>query len=324
MSEKNFEMVDIPVGWLISENATVHSCFLNFLSLPVMTIPCPLSHLFFSLSPSLDHRHFTITRGAIPQSNGSSRVVSQSRSEVIVGVKAELHRAQSLGVGGVASSLLPGAPPSAAAAEGSAGGGHGGSGAASKVLVSVAGRAGDDSESADLRKMEVLLSEVLNSSADMAQALRISEDGSARWVLFLDALVVTPGGNAMETLFMAAAAALQDTHLPVVTLSPAHALELDTPTPGAPSFDLAIDDYGLVPLPLASPLPVCVSCHFLRDHLFLDPEPVEQLLSEATVHLVIDSHSGVVGMSKTGKGSFPSSSFGSMAQVRKDHTKNEY
>jgi exosome complex component RRP42 len=111
--------------------------------------------------------------------------------------------------------------------------------------------------------------------------------GGVCWVLSLDILIFEYGGNVLDTIFMAVRGALYNTRLARTVVESAD---------GAYDFDVADEETETLAGREAVPISVTVSC--IGDHLLVDPNPLEEICSGASVSVLINNDGSICGIQK--------------------------
>lgn len=118
------------------------------------------------------------------------------------------------------------------------------------------------------------------------------------WDVFIDVLVLTSGGNLLDSVSLALCAALSETLLPRVEV-------LEAMEEGE-SMQLRVDDRPEVgtPFPLRR-LPLCVTVAQIQDRFLFDVTSEEELCADAMLCVVIDAKCGeIIGLHKLRRGLF--------------------
>lgn len=124
--------------------------------------------------------------------------------------------------------------------------------------------------------------------------------GQAVWVLYLDVYILNAAGSLQDAAVLAAVAALQDTLLPAVHVTPDGNVERGSAgSSGDGSSDCAPSSGqqqqpGAVPLQLAC-LPLSLTCGLYKGKLVADPDHEEEDLVSACVSVVVDGQQRLLG-----------------------------
>lgn len=155
----------------------------------------------------------------------------------------------------------------------------------------------------DLGRQLSMLLEALCAGDDVVdrQALCVLP-GVFAWEVYVDVLVLTSGGNLLDSVSLAMCAALREARLPRV--------EVADPMEDTEHSQLKVDDRPEMgqPIPLRRS-PLCVTVSQIKDRFLLDVTPEEEICADASLCVVVDAKRGdVVGMHKMGRGLFDTSS----------------
>ncbi|CAE8599144.1 unnamed protein product, partial [Polarella glacialis] len=132
--------------------------------------------------------------------------------------------------------------------------------------------------------------------------------GVFAWEVHVDVLVLTSGGNLLDSVSLAFCAALTETVLPKVQV-------LEAVEEGE-EVQLKVDDRpeAGVPFPLKK-LPLCVTVAQIQDRFLLDVTSQEELCADAMLCIVVDAKTGdVIGLHKLGRGLFDVASLPAMTE----------
>lgn len=122
--------------------------------------------------------------------------------------------------------------------------------------------------------------------------------GVFAWEIYVDVLVLTSGGNLLDSVSLALCATLLQTTLPKVEV-------LEAMEEGE-VVQLRVDDRpeSGTPFPLRR-LPLCVTVAQIGQRFLFDVTVEEELCAESTLCVVVDAKTGdVVGLHKLGRGLF--------------------
>jgi len=148
------------------------------------------------------------------------------------------------------------------------------------------------------RQLSVLL-ETLCTNEDIVDRRALCVlPGAFVWSVYIDVLVLTSGGNLLDSVSLALCAALSETILPKVQIE--EAVEEGEKT------RLLIDERPEVgsPFPLLK-LPLCVTVAQIKQRFLFDVTSEEELCADAKLCVVVDGKTGeVVGLHKLGRGLF--------------------
>lgn len=158
------------------------------------------------------------------------------------------------------------------------------------------------------RQLSVLL-EALCAGDDVVdrQALCVLP-GVFAWEVYVDVLVLTSGGNLLDSVSLAMCAALREARLPRVEV-------VDAMEEGE-HVQLKVDDRPEMgrPIPLRRS-PLCVTVSQIKDTFLMDVTQEEESCADASICVVVDVASGdVMGMHKLGRGLFDMSALPTMLE----------
>ena len=164
------------------------------------------------------------------------------------------------------------------------------------------------------RSEEMELSQILSTL--LINALHLDKlcivPGRYCWKLYVDVLVISCSGNAVDACSMAVYAALNSTCLPVVTPV---TLAVDGPmdgtgratTQGKKGDDLLVDGdvmHAFTP-PGAKDCPITVTLCRLGKNMVMDCRTEEEICASAKVSVSVDTSGRICGVHKSGEGSMP-------------------
>lgn len=173
--------------------------------------------------------------------------------------------------------------------------------------VSVAFSDGFTAEEAN-KRLSLLLESLCTSEGVVDRKALCIQPGQFVWSVYVDVLVLTSGGNLLDSMSLATCAALSETLLPKVEVL--EAMEEGEVT------QLQVDDRPEVgtPFPLQR-LPLCVTVAQVRDRFLFDVTSEEELCADALLCVVVDAKAGdVIGLHKLSRGLFDISALPSMLQ----------
>mmetsp|Transcript_11399 Transcript_11399/g.26290 ORF Transcript_11399/g.26290 Transcript_11399/m.26290 type:complete len:284 (-) Transcript_11399:59-910(-) len=148
------------------------------------------------------------------------------------------------------------------------------------------------------KRLSVLLETLCASDSIIDRKALCLLPGVFGWEVHVDVLVLTSGGNLMDSISLALCAVLSETALPKVEVT--EALE------EGEDVQLKVDDRPEAGLrfPLRK-MPLCVTVAQIQDVFLLDVTSDEEVCADAMLCVVIDGKTGdVIGMHKLGRGLF--------------------
>jgi len=221
-----------------------------------------------------DYRRVTFELGPIPTATGSCRLRAGD-SELLVTVKADISKP---------SPLRPDSGSFQVAVE-----------CASSVSVALAdSRNGEDWG----QRLSAMLETLCASDSIVDRKALCLLHGVFAWEVYVDVLVLTSGGNLLDSISLALCAALSETVLPKVEV--VEAME------EGEEVQLKVDDRpeAGIPFPLRK-LPLCVTVAQLQDRFLFDVTSEEEMCADAVLCVVVDGKTGdVIGLHKLGHGLF--------------------
>ncbi|CAG8685861.1 17648_t:CDS:2, partial [Acaulospora morrowiae] len=237
----------------------------------------------------LDYREVIIETGVISQANGSARCRLGEGTDVLVGVKVE-----------IGSIEIDGADEEVAAIKAKRG----------RVVCNVecspiasqqfAGRGADDFNN----ELTQTVDRVLNGphgGLDLEKLCILP--GEECWVVYIDALVLDYAGNILDTIFMTIRAALFNTRVPKTTVSEDKEVEISG------------DDEEWERIEGWEQVPVSITLNKIGSRHVVDATPLEELTTEAKLHVMVSKSGKVCGIQKSGGGSIEHSLLNEMIQT---------
>jgi len=173
--------------------------------------------------------------------------------------------------------------------------------------VSVAFSDGRSAEGAS-RKLSLLLESLCFGEGVVDRRELCVQPGEFVWDVHVDVLVLTSGGNLLDSMSLALCAALSETLLPKV--------EVQEAMEEGEVVQLRVDDRPEMgtPFPLRR-LPLCVTVAQIQDRFLFDVTSEEELCADATLCVVVDAKVGdVIGVHKLGGGLFDAAALPSMLE----------
>eukprot|EP00440_Ansanella_granifera_P032401 gb/GFBE01035160.1/.p1 GENE.gb/GFBE01035160.1/~~gb/GFBE01035160.1/.p1 ORF type:complete len:284 (+),score=52.69 gb/GFBE01035160.1/:1-852(+) len=221
-----------------------------------------------------DFRRITFELGPIPTATGSCRVRA-GETELLVTVKCDMAKP---------SRLRPDAGQFQVTVE-----------CAASVSVALA-----DSYSGDDwgKRLSVLLETLCATDSVVDRKALCLLPGVFAWEVHVDVLVLTCGGNLLDSVSLALCAALSETVLPKVDVMEA--------VEEGEEVQLKVDDRpeAGVPFPLQK-LPLCVTVAQIQDRFLLDVTSEEEMCADAMLCVIVDGKTGdIIGLHKSGRGLF--------------------
>eukprot|EP00929_Paragymnodinium_shiwhaense_P077752 TRINITY_DN40102_c0_g1_i1.p1 TRINITY_DN40102_c0_g1~~TRINITY_DN40102_c0_g1_i1.p1 ORF type:complete len:288 (-),score=65.21 TRINITY_DN40102_c0_g1_i1:213-1076(-) len=221
-----------------------------------------------------DYRRISFEVGTVPTATGSCRLRA-GETDVIVGIKSDVGK------------------PSPAQPD--CGNCH----IVVECAASVSQRFAHGRDAEDVGKqLSTLLESLCASDSIVDRKALCLLPGTFAWDVYVDVLVLSSGGNLLDSVSLAICAALSETILPDVIVQ--EAMEEGELT------QLRVDDRPEVgkPFPLKR-LPLCVTVAQVKDRFLLDVTAEEELCADALLCVVVDGKSGeVIGMHQIGRGLF--------------------
>ncbi|CAJ1352604.1 unnamed protein product [Effrenium voratum] len=158
------------------------------------------------------------------------------------------------------------------------------------------------------RRLGVLLETLCASDSIINRKALCLLPGVFAWEVHLDVLVLSSGGNLLDSLALALCALLSESLLPKVEVI--EALE------DGEEVQLKVDDRpeAGVRFPLLK-LPLCVTVAQIADKFLMDVTSEEEMCAQAMLCVVVDGKTGdIIGMHKLGRGLFDVSSLPAMLE----------
>lgn len=158
------------------------------------------------------------------------------------------------------------------------------------------------------RQLSVLLESLCAADGVIDRKALCVAPGAFAWQVHVDVLVLTSGGNLLDTASLALCAALSEVLLPKVDV-------LEAMEEGE-VVQLRVDDRPEMgtPFPLRR-LPLCVTVAQIQDRFLLDVTSEEELCADAMLCVVVDVKGGdVIGLHKLGRGLFDVATLPSMLE----------
>lgn len=167
-----------------------------------------------------------------------------------------------------------------------------------------------DGRSADQvnQKLSLLLESLCAGDDVVDRGALCIQPGVFAWNVFVDVLVLTSGGNMLDSVSLALCAVLSETLLPKVSV-----LE---PLEEGEQTQLQVDDRPEVgtPFPMRR-LPLCVTVAQVAQQFLFDITSEEELCADAILCVVVDANTGeIMGLHKLGKGIFDVASLPTMLE----------
>jgi len=221
-----------------------------------------------------DYRRIAFETGPIPSATGSCRLRA-GETDLIVCVKCEMSKPslQHPRVGQIQVTVDCAASISVAFSD---------------------GRGAEESS----RQLSVLLESLCASDGVIDRSALCILPGAFAWDVHVDVLVLTSGGNLLDSVSLALCAALCETVLPKVEV-------LEAMEEGE-VVQLRVDDRPEVgtPFPLRR-FPLCVTVAQIQQRFLFDVTSEEELCADAMLCVVVDAKCGeVIGIHKIGPGLF--------------------
>lgn len=167
----------------------------------------------------------------------------------------------------------------------------------STASPSFRGRGGDDIAAELAAALESLLQ---GSSQQENCALNLTTlsivHGKSCWIMYIDAVVLSVGGNLLDVLSLAMKAAIADTAIPKVEVS---GMEDDDDIP-----EIEIDTEETWRLDSSS-IPSTVTVCQVERNLLVDPTEDEEACADSALAVGVASTGNVVGITKLGSQSIP-------------------
>lgn len=173
--------------------------------------------------------------------------------------------------------------------------------------VSVAFSDGYSAEESN-KSLSLLLESLCTGEGVVDRKALCIQPGEFAWNVFVDVLVLTSGGNLLDSMSLGLCAALSETLLPKIEI-------LEAMEEGE-VVQLRVDDRPEMGthFPMKR-LPLCVTVAQIRDRFLFDVTSEEELCADALLCVVIDAKVGdVIGIHKLGRGLFDISALPSMLQ----------
>lgn len=221
-----------------------------------------------------DYRRVTFELGVVPTATSSARLRA-GETELLVSVKCDVVRPSRLRPDAGNFQVLVECAPS--------------------VSVALA----ESSSAEDWgKRLSVLLETLCASDSIIDRKALCLLSGVFAWEVHVDVLVLSSGGNLLDSISLALCAVLSETALPKVEVT--EALE------EGEDVHLKVDDRPEAGLrfPLRK-LPLCVTVAQIQDMFLLDVTSDEEVCADAMLCVVVDGKTGdVIGMQKLGRGLF--------------------
>ncbi|CAG8738003.1 5999_t:CDS:2 [Racocetra persica] len=241
----------------------------------------------------LDYREVILETGLITQANGSARCRLGEGTDVLVGVRVDIGNVE-----------VDGTEEEVANIKAKRG----------RVVCNVecspiasqqfAGRGADDINN----ELTQMMSRVLNGpQAGLNLEKLCIIPGKACWVVYIDALVLDYAGNIVDTMFMTTRAALFNTQVPKAIINDLGDGEVE--------FDLSEDVEEWERIEGWEHVPVSVTLNKIGSRHIVDATPLEELTTEAKLHVMVNRNGKICGMQKSGSGSIEHSLLGEMIQT---------
>lgn len=173
--------------------------------------------------------------------------------------------------------------------------------------VSVAFSDGRSAEESN-KRLSLLLESLCAAEGVVDRAALCIQPGEFVWDVHIDVLVLTSGGNLLDSMSLALCAALSETLLPKMEV-------LEAMEEGE-VVQLRVDDRPEMgtPFPLRR-LPLCVTVAQIQDRFLLDVTSEEELCADAMLCVVVDAKAGdIIGLHKLGSGLFDIAGLPSMLE----------
>mmetsp|Transcript_99403 Transcript_99403/g.207071 ORF Transcript_99403/g.207071 Transcript_99403/m.207071 type:complete len:288 (-) Transcript_99403:64-927(-) len=148
------------------------------------------------------------------------------------------------------------------------------------------------------RRLSVLLETLCAGDGVIDRRALCIQPGVFAWEVYVDVLVLTSGGNLLDSVSLALCAALLDTKLPSVQV-------LEAMEEGE-VVQLSVDDRPEMgqPFPITR-LPLCVTVAQIGQRFLFDVTSEEELTSDALLCVVVDAQSEeALGIHQLGRGLF--------------------
>ncbi|CAG8617556.1 15399_t:CDS:2, partial [Racocetra fulgida] len=240
----------------------------------------------------LDYREVILETGLITQANGSARCRLGEGTDVLVGVRVDIGNVE-----------VDGTEEEVANIKAKRG----------RVVCNVdspiasqqfAGRGADDINN----ELTQMMSRVLNGpQAGLNLEKLCIIPGKACWIVYIDALVLDYAGNIVDTMFMTTRAALFNTQVPKAIINDLGDGEVE--------FDLSddVEEWERIEVIINYSL----SYTKIGSRHIVDATPLEELTTEAKLHVMVNRNGKICGMQKSGSGSIEHSLLGEMIQEAK-------
>lgn len=163
--------------------------------------------------------------------------------------------------------------------------------------VSVAFSDGYSAEESN-KQLSLLLESLCSSEGVVDRKALCILSGEFVWNVNIDVLVLTSGGNLLDSMSLALCSALRETLLPK--------MEVIEAMEEGEVVQLQVDDRPEMgtPFPLKR-LPLCVTVAQIQDRFLFDVTAEEELCADAVLCVVVDAKCGdVIGLHKLGRGLF--------------------
>ncbi|CAG8755069.1 12221_t:CDS:2 [Dentiscutata erythropus] len=238
----------------------------------------------------LDYREVILETGLITQAHGSARCRLGEGTDVLVGVKVDIGTVD-----------IDGTEEEVATVKAKRGRVSRSSPIASQQF---AGRGADDINN----ELTQMMSRVLNGPQGGLNLEKLCIiPGKACWIVYIDALVLDYAGNIVDTMFMTTRAALYNTQVPKAII---HDLG-----DGEVEFDLSEDVEEWERIEGWEHVPISVTLNKIGSRHIVDATPLEELTTEAKLHVMVNRNGKICGMQKSGSGSIEHSLLSEMVQT---------
>jgi exosome complex component RRP42 len=241
-----------------------------------------------------DYRPMSVETGLLATCNGSSRVRLDA-SDVVVGVKFEVGQPSvEQPRAGIVECTVEFAPGALNVVSGAGGSG---------------GMSSDDVASLAAELGKSLQQSVADGRVLPLDALVI-EPRTFCWIVHIDGVVNSVGGNLLDVLSIATRAALFNARLPRVRAVPSD--------DGSGTLELEVEHDVLAGALLdLSRLPLCITLSRIGEHFLVDATPDEMQCASGAVVIAVAANDVVCSLEKLGDSSLPASIVFSMISAAK-------